>query len=90
MDEMLLCYPYVVVRIGCEACVRRGAYRLVRLAHKYGPEIALPELLERLTADCPLRHPRHPYQGHCRARFIALEPPMRPPDAPRVRLRIVR
>ncbi len=90
MDDTLVRYPYVVVRIGCEACVRGGAYRLARLAHKFGPEIPLPELLKRLTADCPLQNPRHPYQGRCRARFIDLEPPMRPPDAPRVALRLVK
>ena len=54
MDETLLRYPFVIVRIGCDACVRHGSYRLVRLAHKYGPEITLPELLEALTADCPV------------------------------------
>jgi hypothetical protein len=90
MDEKLLRYPYVVVRIGCEACVRQGSYRLARLAAKYGAEVTLPELLMHLTTDCPLRNARHPYQGTCRARFIDLDPPMPPPNLPQARLRLVK
>lgn len=87
--DTLAGYPFVVVRITCDACVRRGAYRLARLAAKYGADISLPELLKRLTADCRLQNPRHPYQGRCRARFSDLEPPRRPPDNPDWALRVV-
>jgi hypothetical protein len=51
-DDPLALYPYVVVRIGCGLCQRKGRYRLARLAAKYGAEISLDELLLRLTADC--------------------------------------
>ena len=34
-------------------CQRDGSYRLARLAAKYGPEIGLEDLLERLTAIAP-------------------------------------
>ena len=43
MDDRgrLAFYPFVVVRIACRVCSRRSAYRLARLAAKYGPEISL-------------------------------------------------
>jgi len=50
--DRLAHYPYVVVRIGCRVCSRRGAYRLARLAAKYGPEIGLRDLLDRFPYDC--------------------------------------
>jgi len=81
-EDRVAAYPYVVVRIGCELCKRNGRYRLARLAAKFGPEIQLADLLDRLTSDCEARNPRHPYRSRCAARFIDLDPPRRPPDAP--------
>jgi hypothetical protein len=40
-DDRLAFYPFVVVRIACRVCSRNGAYRLARLAAKFGPEIGL-------------------------------------------------
>ena len=37
----LVDYPYVLVRLRCDVCKRAGAYRLARLAVKYGAEICL-------------------------------------------------
>lgn len=88
-DDRLLSYPYVVVRIGCEHCARRGVYRLARLAARFGPEIRLDELLAALTADCAARNPRHPYHRGCQARFTDLDPPRRPPDQPAAALKVV-
>ena len=34
--DCLAHYPFVVVRIACRVCSRRGSYRLARLAAKYG------------------------------------------------------
>jgi hypothetical protein len=45
-------YPFVVVRIACRVCSRRGAYRLARLAERFGPEISLRDLTERFSYDC--------------------------------------
>lgn len=87
--DSLVKFPYVVVRISCEHCTRRGAYRLARLAAKYGAEVSLQELLVRLTADCEYQRARHPIQAGCKARFSDLEPPMRPPDMPGRVLRVV-
>ena len=88
-DDRLSAYPYVLVRIGCERCQRSGRYRLARLAARYGPEILLAELLMHLTADCAAANPRHPYRGGCKARFVDLDPPRRPPDEPARRMRVV-
>ena len=79
-------YPYVVVRIGCELCKRSGQYRLARLAARFGPEIELDELL---VVDCEAMRAKHPYRQRCAARFIDLDPPRRPPDAPRVAMKLI-
>ena len=92
MDDRLAYFPYVLVRIRCVHCSRRGAYRLARLAAKYGPEITLDALLAKLTADCEYSsRAHHPFRRICEARFVDLDPPRRPPDLPAaiVRPRIV-
>ena len=82
----LVDFPYVVVRLRCDTCKRAGAYRLARLAVKFGAEILLDDLLVRLSADCPWRdEPR----GSCGVRFADL-PPRRPPDMPRQRMAVIR
>jgi hypothetical protein len=57
MDDRdgLALYPFVVVRIGCRQCSRKGAYRLARLAAKFGPEITLRDLTNRFSYDCMWR-----------------------------------
>lgn len=86
MDERLSNFPWVVVRIGCRACRRRGSYRLARLAAKYGPDAPLNHVLEALTVDCAVRHDRRSGrrddEGICRARFVDLEGTPPPPDLP--------
>jgi hypothetical protein len=34
----LVDFPYVLVRLRCDACKRAGSYRLARLAVKYGAD----------------------------------------------------
>ena len=81
----LVDYPWVLVRVRCDVCKRAGAYRLARLAVKFGSEILLDDLIIRLSADCAWRDdPR----GGCGARFSDL-PPRHPPDLSRGRLRVV-
>ena len=53
--DRLVDFPYVLVRLQCDLCKRKGAYRLARLATKYGSEVLLDDLIERLSADCPWR-----------------------------------
>ena len=90
--ERLAFYPFVVVRIACRVCSRNGAYRLARLAAKFGPEISLRDLLERFSYDCLWRAEAHGKRGvsACGVYLPDLEQP-RPPDLPPglVRLRVV-
>jgi len=88
-------YPFVIVRVGCQFCSRSGAYRLARLAAKYGPEIDLWALLDVLARDC--RWHRSPgergpgkYDAKCGAYFPDLSRPV-PPDLPpaMIKLRVV-
>jgi hypothetical protein len=53
--DRLARYPFVVVRIGCRQCSRKGAYRLARLAAKFGPEITLRDLTNKFPYDCMWR-----------------------------------
>ncbi len=83
----LMDFPYVLVRLRCDVCNRAGAYRLARLAVKFGSEILLEDVLVRLSADCSWRD--EPRGSGCGAYFLDL-PPRRPPDLPsRRRLRVV-
>jgi hypothetical protein len=50
--DCLAHYPFVVVRIACRVCSRRGSYRLARLAAKFGPEISLRDLTDHFSYDC--------------------------------------
>jgi hypothetical protein len=90
--DRLTLYPYVVVRIRCRVCSRNGAYRLARLAAKFGPEISLRDLLDRFSFDCLWRAEAHGNRGvsACGVYLPDLEQ-LRPPDLPPglVRLRVV-
>jgi len=58
--DVLSSYPYVVVRIACRRCTRKGSYRLARLAAKYNAEIPMMELLAHLAGDCAAGTPATP------------------------------
>lgn len=72
---------------------RRGAYRLARLAAKYGPEIALRDLTDRFCYDCMWRAEARSKKGKsaCGVFLPDLEN-RRPPDLPpgMVKLRLVK
>jgi hypothetical protein len=91
--DCLAHYPFVVVRIACRVCNRRGSYRLARLAAKYGPEIALRDLTDRFSYDCLWRAEARSKKGKsaCGVYLPDLEH-KRPPDLPpgMVRLRLVK
>ncbi len=89
--DRLLSYPFIVVRIACTRCSRKGSYRLARLAERYGADIRLTELLELLSADCRLRETKGFVGSHltCGAKFTDLGrrgPPDMPPAVPRMRV----
>ena len=75
-------FPYVVVRIGCSRCSRRGQYRLARLADRYGSEITMPALLGHLAGDCAVwERSKIAVFDRCGAFFPDLSGP-HPPDVP--------
>ncbi len=88
-------FPWVVVRLHCKLCPRRGQYRLARLAAKLGPEMELEVVLEEVAADCPwMRRGMRvrKYEARCGIRFTDLDGRANPPpDLPpaMVRLRLV-
>jgi hypothetical protein len=82
----LVDYPFVVVRVGCNLCHRKGSYRLLRLGIAFGADATLEEVMEGLAKNCPWRaqpweRSRNQYRPKCHARFIDLDKPT-PPDLP--------
>jgi hypothetical protein len=87
MVERLSEFPWIMVRIGCNLCGRSGQYRLARLAARFGPEISLDELLDRLAADCPWRRRLNlrragKYDVKCHACYVDLMFTQPSPDLP--------
>jgi hypothetical protein len=41
------------LEVACTRCERRGRYRLARLLAEHGADMKLPDLAQRLAADCP-------------------------------------
>lgn len=58
-------YPFDQVRIRCDLCGRAGRYNRGRLIARFGAQMSMPELLGRMTADCPER--RALFSGSCQA-----------------------
>ena len=91
--DCLAFYPFVVVRIACRVCSRRGSYRLARLAAKFGPEITLDDLTARFSYDCLWRAEARSKRGvsSCGVYLPDLDHP-RPPDLPPslVKLRLIK
>lgn len=89
----LSAFPYVLFRLGCDHCKRRGQYRLARLAAAFGAEATAMEVLDDLTRDCAWRldraRKRKPGLGNCGVYLLDLRsgrPPDLPPGAVRLRL----
>ncbi|MDX6806280.1 hypothetical protein SCD90_09400 [Terrihabitans sp. PJ23] len=62
------------VRITCVLCPRRGVYRLVRLAVRFGADARLVDVLHEIAKDCPYerkpwQRPPRKYEARCGARF---------------------
>lgn len=58
-------FPGQVIEVACAQCGRRNLHAKSRLARVYGDEIAIPQLLQRLTAECALR--KNEGAARCRA-----------------------
>jgi hypothetical protein len=48
-------FPGQVVELACERCARKSVNAKARLARLYGDELGIPELIQRLSQDCPHR-----------------------------------
>jgi len=81
-------YPFVVVRLACNACPRFGRYRLVVLGERFGAEALLTDVVSAISADCRGRREQHPGR-RCRAYLPDLVDP-RPPDLPAAAVRSLR
>jgi hypothetical protein len=46
-------HPGATVQIVCEKCGRQGQYRKATLIDKCGGDVAPPDLLRLVAADCP-------------------------------------
>ncbi len=85
MVERLSDFPWVVARVDCPLCPhRKGQYRLARLAEKYGADIQLCDLIDRIAFDCPWKshpgeRPRNQYGPKWKERFTDLEATSAPP-----------
>ena len=93
-EDSIAFYPFVIVRIACRVCSRRGAYRLARIAAKFGPEISLRDLTDRFSYDCLWRDEVRSKRGvsACGVYLPDLELPRPPPDLPPslMKLRLVK
>ena len=61
-------FPLGIVRVECERCGRAGSYRRDGLMARFGPDIALPDLLMEL-AQCERRRD---FPKPCGARYTDL------------------
>jgi hypothetical protein len=48
-------FPGQVVELACSRCARKSVHAKARLARLYGDELGIPELIQRLSQDCPHR-----------------------------------
>ncbi len=54
MVERLSDFPWVIIRVDFPLCPhRKGRYRLTRLSGKYGADIQLCDLMDKIAFDCP-------------------------------------
>ena len=58
-----------MVEIACPKCGRHGRLSKRRLVDEHGGDIALPDLLAHLAADCARRGSMH---DPCQARYVGL------------------
>lgn len=66
----LATYPFDQVRIRCEPCGRDGRYRRSSLIARFGADTSMPDVLGRITADCPRNRPFSP--ASCQAVYLHL------------------
>jgi hypothetical protein len=45
-------YPSETITVRCNECGREGRYRRDTLLDKFGPDMAMPDILNSVTEDC--------------------------------------
>jgi len=45
-------YPTDTATVRCDQCGREGRYRRGTLADRFGPDMAMPDILNAITQDC--------------------------------------
>jgi hypothetical protein len=45
-------YPTDTITVRCDKCRREGRYRRDNLADRFGPDMAMPDILNAITEDC--------------------------------------
>ena len=45
-------YPSDTITVRCDQCGREGRYRRTTLIERYGPDKAMPDILNAITEDC--------------------------------------
>jgi hypothetical protein len=45
-------YPFILVRLSCDLCPRRGRYRLARLVARFGADADLDQVRRELARPC--------------------------------------
>ena len=45
-------YPTDTITIRCDQCGREGRYRRATLAERFGPDKAMPDILDAITLGC--------------------------------------
>ena len=50
-------YPSDTITVRCDQCGRVGRYRRETLLDRFGPDMAMPDVLNTITEDCPRNSP---------------------------------
>ena len=52
----------IMLTLACNRCGRRGRLSVARLLAEWGEHMALADISDAITADCPARKARGPYE----------------------------
>jgi hypothetical protein len=63
-------YPTNTITVRCDQCRRVGRYKRGTLLDKFGPDMAMPDILKAITQDCGRNAPLS--TDRCKAVFEEL------------------
>ncbi len=87
VEPRLRDFPYIVVRVECNLCGRKGEYKLADLAERYGAKFTLDDFLAAIRKPCGYPLPwtirkRRKMQPVCHIALPDWDRQPRPPDLP--------